>query len=638
MTGSPRWPARSTSTWSRTTRWPGRPVAAAPLVAALRRAGSCSAGVARSCCPIVLTLVLHPLAATGPAAAGRCCCSWPRPSWSPWSAACFPALLAVARRLPAAQLVLHPARRAAHRRRAENLVALLVYVAVAVGVATVVDRASRRADRGDPRPRGGRHAGRRSRARCSPARTPRRRSWTGCARRSGRTPSSLLAQDPAGWAVVARPSGDAAPRTPDEGDTRVAVDDDHVLALCGRAAPGHRPAGAGGASPCRPALVLEYRRLREREDRAAALERPRRPDRAAAGGLARPAHPAGDDARRGRRAGLRTRDAGRRGPAAAGRRPSDGSTDQLERLIDNLLDLSRLQSGLRAAGSCGRTSLEEMLPLAVAGQPPGAVVARDRRVAAAGAAPTRACWSGWSPTSSATRCGVSAGQPVRVLAHVLPDDRRDPGRRPRTRRTRRTSGSGCSSRSSGSTTPAPGGLGLGLAVARGLAEAIGGTLSAEDTPGGGLTMVLSVPRADRGGRRVTAHRSWSSTTSRRWPAPSRSTCAPTAGRSSPRPTAGPRWRPPPTDAPRRGAARPRAARPRRHRGDRRAARLDHGADRGALRAPARRGQGRGARPRRRRLRHQAVRDERADGPAAGRRTPGRRSRRPRPPSSRSATS
>ncbi|WP_399185374.1 ATP-binding protein [Streptomyces sp. TLI_185] len=38
-------------------------------------------------------------------------------------------------------------------------------------------------------------------------------------------------------------------------------------------------------------------------------------------------------------------------------------------------------------------------------------------------------------------------------------------------------------------------MGLGLAVARGFVEAMGGTLSAEDTPGGGLTMVLSVPAA-----------------------------------------------------------------------------------------------------------------------------------------------
>ena len=41
--------------------------------------------------------------------------------------------------------------------------------------------------------------------------------------------------------------------------------------------------------------------------------------------------------------------------------------------------------------------------------------------------------------------------------------------------------------------PAGSGVGLGLAVARGLAEAVGATIEVEDTPGGGLTMVLSVP-------------------------------------------------------------------------------------------------------------------------------------------------
>jgi two-component system sensor histidine kinase KdpD len=39
------------------------------------------------------------------------------------------------------------------------------------------------------------------------------------------------------------------------------------------------------------------------------------------------------------------------------------------------------------------------------------------------------------------------------------------------------------------------GVGLGLAVARGLTEAMDGTLSAEDTPGGGLTMVIELPLA-----------------------------------------------------------------------------------------------------------------------------------------------
>ncbi|WP_185995396.1 ATP-binding protein [Nocardioides campestrisoli] len=41
--------------------------------------------------------------------------------------------------------------------------------------------------------------------------------------------------------------------------------------------------------------------------------------------------------------------------------------------------------------------------------------------------------------------------------------------------------------------PRDDGVGLGLAVARGLTEAMGGTLSAEETPGGGLTFVLELP-------------------------------------------------------------------------------------------------------------------------------------------------
>jgi two-component system sensor histidine kinase KdpD len=41
------------------------------------------------------------------------------------------------------------------------------------------------------------------------------------------------------------------------------------------------------------------------------------------------------------------------------------------------------------------------------------------------------------------------------------------------------------------------GLGLGLAIARGFTEAMGGTLVPSDTPGGGLTMTVTIPVSPR---------------------------------------------------------------------------------------------------------------------------------------------
>jgi hypothetical protein len=40
------------------------------------------------------------------------------------------------------------------------------------------------------------------------------------------------------------------------------------------------------------------------------------------------------------------------------------------------------------------------------------------------------------------------------------------------------------------------GLGLGLAIAKGFAEGMDGTLEADDTPGDGVTMVISLPAAE----------------------------------------------------------------------------------------------------------------------------------------------
>jgi hypothetical protein len=46
--------------------------------------------------------------------------------------------------------------------------------------------------------------------------------------------------------------------------------------------------------------------------------------------------------------------------------------------------------------------------------------------------------------------------------------------------------------------PAGTGIGLGLAVAKGFTEAMGGRLLAEETPGGGLTMIIRLPLSTGG--------------------------------------------------------------------------------------------------------------------------------------------
>ena len=267
-------------------------------------------------------------------------------------------------------------------------------------------------------------------------------------------------------------SGAPAPSTPDEGDTRVQVDDDHVLALCGA------PLRATDqrvleAFAVQTGLVLEYRRLREREERAAdAGARRGDPHRAAAGGLPRPADAAGHHARLGRRAaGL-----GRLGRATGAEL------------------VARRRRLRRAAGAADRQPARPVpaaeragAPGAARPQPRGGAAAGGRRPAAGRrdasrstsprrwSPPTPACSSGWSPTWSPTPSGSRAGTPVRVLAHVLPGDRRGassstaaPACRPRQRERMFEPFQRLGDTSAG-------GLGLGLAVARGLTEALGGT-------------------------------------------------------------------------------------------------------------------------------------------------------------------
>ena len=302
------------------------------------------------------------------------------------------------------------------------------------------------------------------------------------------SPFSTLPFGPVGWTVLASAGTDPA-SAPDEGDTRVEVDDSHVIVLCGSVLRATDRRILEGFA-VQTGLVLEYRRLRERDLRAATLERAEATSTAI---LQAVSHDL--------RTPLATMRAAVDGLVSGAVDPADqkelvaaveDSTDQLERLIDNLLDLSRIQSGLLHPVLRDR-SLEEVLPLAVAGHPPDAVTLELDE-----SAPLIRTDAGLlervvaNLVTNAVR--ASQGEPVRVLAHVLPESvevlvvDRGPGIAPDHRERmfepfQRLDDS------------SPGGLGLGLAVARGLTEAMDGTLTAEDTPGGGLTMVLSIPRA-----------------------------------------------------------------------------------------------------------------------------------------------
>ncbi|MFI7178527.1 ATP-binding protein [Streptomyces spororaveus] len=171
----------------------------------------------------------------------------------------------------------------------------------------------------------------------------------------------------------------------------------------------------------------------------------------------------------------------------------DGA-DRLDHLIGNLLDMSRLQTGT-VVPLIRVTDLDEVVPMALAGVPEDGVdldipetlpmVAVDRGLLERSVA---------NIVENAVKYNP-AGRPVKVSASALADRLelrvvdRGPGvpdeAKDRIFEAFQRHGD----------APAGTGVGLGLAVARGFLEAMDGTLTAEDTPGGGLTMVLTLPIA-----------------------------------------------------------------------------------------------------------------------------------------------
>jgi two-component system sensor histidine kinase KdpD len=177
---------------------------------------------------------------------------------------------------------------------------------------------------------------------------------------------------------------------------------------------------------------------------------------------------------------------------------ADESLDRLIRLVENLLDLSRLQAGALSV-FVRPVALDEIIPLALDDLGPGGhdVAIRlpedlpdcladaallERVVANLIANALRHSPPGSPPLLAASTLGD------RIELHVVDHG---PGIAPAYRDQMFAPFQRLGD--TDNTT----GVGLGLALSRGLTEAMGGTLTPQDTPGGGLTMIVSLSCAGK---------------------------------------------------------------------------------------------------------------------------------------------
>jgi two-component system sensor histidine kinase KdpD len=176
---------------------------------------------------------------------------------------------------------------------------------------------------------------------------------------------------------------------------------------------------------------------------------------------------------------------------------AEESLDKLTRLVENLLDMSRLQAGMLGMHP-QLVSVAEVIPRAINDIGPGAqevTVQVPDEVAEVYVDPLLLERILVNVLGNAVRYSVP-GQPptITVSEHAgtvevrvidrgpgIPQSDRDRVFLPFQRLGDRDNETG---------------VGLGLALSRGLAEAMGGTLQPEDTPGGGLTMILALPAVE----------------------------------------------------------------------------------------------------------------------------------------------
>jgi two-component system, OmpR family, sensor histidine kinase KdpD len=296
------------------------------------------------------------------------------------------------------------------------------------------------------------------------------------------------------WSAVGC-SGAPPVARPEEADVDVAVADTLTLALRGRPLPAtdRRVLGAFAAYA---AAALEQQRLTAEAEAARPIAEA---DRMRTALLAAVSHDLRTPLASAKAAvtSLRSRDVQW---AAEDREEllatADESLDRLAHLVDNLLDMSRLQAGAmsvfpRPAGldEIVARSLDDLGPdsRAVVVDVPASLpeVQVDPAILERVIANLTSNALQYSPAGSPpllTASALAGRVELRVVDRGpgIPATDRDRMFRPFQRLG-----------DTDNTT----GVGLGLALARGLTEAMGGTLDPDDTPGGGLTMTLSLPAA-----------------------------------------------------------------------------------------------------------------------------------------------
>nr|WP_305038904.1 ATP-binding protein [Frankia sp. ArI3] len=176
---------------------------------------------------------------------------------------------------------------------------------------------------------------------------------------------------------------------------------------------------------------------------------------------------------------------------------TDESLERLTRLVENLLDMSRLQAG-RLSVFPGPVGLDDVIPGVLKDLEPaarGVAVQVSDDLPSAYADPALLERVLANLVANAIRFSPP-DQPPLIAASALGDriELRVVDRGPGLPREHRDQVFTPFQRLGDTDNEI--GVGLGLALSRGLTEAMGGTLIPEDTPGGGLTMVVTLPAAE----------------------------------------------------------------------------------------------------------------------------------------------